>query len=184
MNKVFFSVLAITFLFTACGSEEKVSDQSDQKVPVSTKEERQQQQKEFVERESAYIDTWTKRHDWDDHGKVTTGTGIRYVIYEEGEGPQAQPGLIAEVSFEIRLLDADQTLCYTSDSLGPKTFRIEQDHVESGLHEAITYMKVGDKAKIILPHYLAHGFLGDEDQIPPQATVLYNIELLNLYLPN
>jgi FKBP-type peptidyl-prolyl cis-trans isomerase len=54
------------------------------------------------------------------------------------------------------------------------------DNVENGLHEAIQYLRVGDKAKIILPSYLAHGLTGDSDKIPPMASVLYDIELVEI----
>ncbi len=69
------------------------------------------------------------------------------------------------------------TLCCTSGGT-PIDFLVEMDNVESGLHEAITYLKEGDKAFIILPYYLAHGLLGDNDKIPPLSPALYDIELI------
>ena len=77
-------------------------------------------------------------------------------------------------------MDSDTTLCYTSIVTGPIEFLVEMDNIESGLHEAITYMHVGDKAFIILPHYLAHGLVGNLDKIPYFSPVLYNIHLLDV----
>ena len=54
---------------------------------------------------------------------------------------------------------------------------------ESGLHEALKYLKVGDKAIIILPHFAAHGILGDMNKIPPLSTVVYDIEVLDAKYP-
>ena len=54
------------------------------------------------------------------------------------------------------------------------------DNVETGLHEGIKYMKVGEKAKMILPSHLAHGLIGDSKKIPPRSTIVYDIELLDL----
>ena len=51
---------------------------------------------------------------------------------------------------------------------------------ESGLHEALQLMKVNEKARLIVPSYLAHGLLGDSEQIPPQSILLIDVELLNL----
>ena len=54
------------------------------------------------------------------------------------------------------------------------------DNIESGLHEAISYFKKGENGVVILPHYLAHGLLGNMDKIPPLSAVLYNIEVIDV----
>jgi len=123
------------------------------------------------------IDQYVTRHGWD---AVETGTGIRYYIYEKGTGRQAKTGDVALIEYEIRLLDAESTLCYSSEESGATEFLIGMDNVETGLHEAITYLKEGDKAFIILPHFLAHGLVGDMNKIPPLSPVLYKINLLEV----
>lgn len=145
--------------------------------PVFTTEQSIEMSQHWSKDESFLIDQFVARNQWP---VKISGTGVRYYIYEEGDGVYATPGKVAVVNFEIRLLDADTTLCYSSNPQKPSEFLIEMDNVESGLHEAITYMKEGDKAYIILPHYLAHGLLGDLDKIPPLSPVLYDIELLYL----
>ena len=57
-------------------------------------------------------------------------------------------------------------------------FLVCRDEVESGLHEAIQYLKVGDKAKVIIPSHLAHGIAGDFEKIPPRSTIIYDIHLI------
>ncbi len=57
---------------------------------------------------------------------------------------------------------------------------VGKDNIESGLHEGILYLHVGDEATFILPSHLAHGLLGDNKRIPPKASVLYEIKLLSL----
>jgi FKBP-type peptidyl-prolyl cis-trans isomerase len=54
------------------------------------------------------------------------------------------------------------------------------DNVESGLHEGITYMRKGEKAKIILSSNLAYGLVGDMDKIPPQSPLVYDVELVDI----
>ena len=44
-------------------------------------------------------------------------------------------------------------------------------------------MREGDKAKAIIPSHLAYGFIGDEKQIPKRATLIYDIEVLNVIKP-
>ena len=129
----------------------------------------------YVKQESDEIDQYVRNHNYN---VTTTGTGLRYMIYKKGEGKQAVTGKFAKVSYKISLLNG--TECYSSDKKGTKDFLIDQDNVESGLHEGIKYLHVGDKAIFILPSHLAHGFIGDEDKIPPRSSVVYDIELLSL----
>ena len=131
--------------------------------------------KKVVRNESILINSYIERHQL----KMTeTGTGLRYMIYSKGDGAKAEQGKLATIKFKIFLLDG--TLVYSSDAKGSEDFLIGQDQKESGLHEGIQYMHVGDKAKMILPPHLAHGLLGDENKIPSRAVIVYDVELLSL----
>ncbi|MDA9267163.1 FKBP-type peptidyl-prolyl cis-trans isomerase [Salibacteraceae bacterium] len=108
-----------------------------------------------------------------------TGTGLRYMVYEgKGEGEKAKDGQIATLDYKVSLMDGVEV--YSSKEDGPRSFMIGQDNVETGLHEAVTYLKLGDKAHVILPSHLAHGLTGDNNKIPPRSTVIYNLELIGL----
>jgi FKBP-type peptidyl-prolyl cis-trans isomerase FkpA len=107
-----------------------------------------------------------------------TGTGLRYLIQSQGTGKQASAGMRASVRFTLSLLNGKT--CYSSDSTGIEEFLIDQDEVESGLHEGIKLLREGDRAKFILPSHLAHGLMGDNDCIPARSPVVYDIELLKL----
>ena len=74
----------------------------------------------------------------------------------------------------------DGTQCYSSKSNGPERFVVEKTDIESGLHEALKFMCTDDKAKFILPSHLAHGLIGDSDQIPPLVPIIYDIHLLKI----
>lgn len=127
--------------------------------------------KEYTQRIKEYI----KRKEWE---MQISPTGLFYMIYEHGWGKQAEKGDIATIKYKISLLDG--TLCYTSDSLGLKTFEIGHGGVEAGLEEGILLLAQGDKARFIMPPYLAHGFLGDNNKIPPDAIIIYELELVKL----
>ncbi|MEO6904506.1 MAG: FKBP-type peptidyl-prolyl cis-trans isomerase [Bacteroidia bacterium] len=131
--------------------------------------------KMYVKRESDEIDQYALRKGWKMN---TTGTGLRYLIIFNGGGAPARLDEMAKVNFKISLLDG--TVCYSSDSTGAKEFLIGKDNVETGLHEGIQLMHVGDKAILILPSHLAHGLIGDENRIPPKSSVIYELELLSL----
>ena len=59
-------------------------------------------------------------------------------------------------------------------------FSIDKSDEESGLNEAVKFLSVGDKAKLILPSHLAHGLLGDLDKIPPQSILLIDVQLIKI----
>ena len=107
-----------------------------------------------------------------------TPTGLRYLIYKHGSGEKAMNGKKVTILYEIRLLNGN--LCYSSAQLGPKEFTTGQGKFESGAEEGILLMKVGDRAKFIVPSHLAFGLLGDQDKIPPRSTLIYDIELLKI----
>jgi FKBP-type peptidyl-prolyl cis-trans isomerase len=105
-------------------------------------------------------------------------SGLWYKIYHNGKGDSAKAGKIANLNFKISLLDGKQ--CYSSDSLGPKSFLIGQGGVEKGLEIGILMMREGDKAKFILPPGLAWGLIGDEKKIPARSVIIYDVELIQL----
>ncbi|MEX2597736.1 MAG: FKBP-type peptidyl-prolyl cis-trans isomerase [Salibacteraceae bacterium] len=126
--------------------------------------------------EDAVIEGYAERRGWN---MIKTGTGVRYEIYKSGpDGPLAKEGQVAELNYKVSLIDG--TVVYSSDKVGSRSFLIGQDNVESGLHEAVTYMKVGDHARVILPSHRAHGLSGDNQKIPPRSTVIYDLHLLAL----
>jgi len=131
--------------------------------------------KKLIEKESRDIDNWLKRHNI---AAANTGTGLRFAVIKKGNGNQAKLGQFATINYSISLLDG--TLCYDSKKTGPETFLIGQDHVESGLHEGIQKMQVGDKCLLIMPPHLAHGLLGDDKKIPPLSCIVYEVELLQI----
>ena len=128
----------------------------------------------LVNKESNEIDTYVQRRNWQ---MQNTGSGLRYMIYEKGKGEIAGAGKYAFIRYKITLLDG--TECYHSTDK-PERFLIDQDEVETGLHEGIKLLHAGDKAIFILPPHLAHGLIGDQAKIPPLATIIYEVELVDV----
>ncbi len=147
--------------------------------PSELKEPLMDANKAIAQKESDQIDAYIRQQKLD--SMKASGTGLRYMIYKKGTGAKATNGMLANVSYKISLLDGRQ--CYSSEKDGNKEFLIGQDIVESGLHEGITYMKAGDKAMFIIPSHLAFGLSGDGNKIPPRSSVVYDIELLSLRMP-
>lgn len=168
--------IAAMVLFTACGNGEE--EQQKDIDPEKLEKPLEVINKGLVKVEKERIDKWAKRYNLP---LKETGTGLHYYIYEHGDGPQAEAGLYAEVRFTIKLLDG--TLAYDSDSIGDggtQLFLIDKEDLERGLHEGIKLMRVGDKAKLVIPPHLAHGLVGDRKNIPVYSTIVYDIELVGL----
>jgi FKBP-type peptidyl-prolyl cis-trans isomerase FkpA len=131
--------------------------------------------KELVKSEEKQIEDFMNRYRWD---MQQTGTGLRYLIYKKGDGDKAESGKIATINYDVKLITGD--LCYSSKDEGSKEFLIGKSDEISGLEEGILLMKEGDKAKFIIPSHLAFGLLGDEDKIPKRATLIYDVELIEI----
>lgn len=107
----------------------------------------------------------------------TSPTGVRYLIVSKGEGENITKDHLVTIKYEVRSLTGE--LFYSSDSHGDKTFRMGKGEVEPGLEEILLLMKRGNQAKVIIPSYRAWGLTGDGDKIPPKATLVYEVEIIN-----
>ncbi len=131
---------------------------------------------QFSQEEDQEIDLFLETHpDW----KMTeTGTGLRYMIYDRATSfDSCKIEDTVTVKFEIMLLSGE--ICYSSEENGAESFVVEKSDIESGLHEGVQLLCIGDKAKFILPSRIAHGLIGDEEKIPPLSPVIYDIEVLD-----
>lgn len=131
--------------------------------------------KSAIRVESEMIDNYIERHQWEMKQSLS---GLRYSIYSKGEGRRAEKGLVCKLKYTIGLLDG--SICYSSEEDGYKEFVIGKGNVVSGLEEGILLMAVGDKAVFVIPSHLAYGLIGDQDKIGSKASLVYNIELLEL----
>jgi FKBP-type peptidyl-prolyl cis-trans isomerase FkpA len=168
----FLPLFACIAFFTNCRNSESEQQQID---PEQLKESLIKINKTLAHEEALAIDNYIARRGLK---MERTGTGLRYMIIKPGKGAFAKAGMRATVNYRIELLDG--TFCYSSDSLGPQSFVVDQDQIESGIHEGIKLLSKGAKAKFILPSHLAHGLLGDQDKIPAKSSVVYDIEVIDL----
>lgn len=173
MNKLFLLCFPISMVLFSCGNEAHYNNPQPI-IKDTITEPLIKANQQITEDEKTDIDNFVKRKGWP---MTKTGTGLQYSIYEKGKGEPVKTGDLVTVDFEITLLDG--TLCYTSEETGSEEFVVDHDNVESGLHEAIKYLRVGDKAKIIIPSHLAFGLTGDSDKIPPLSPIVYDLSVLN-----
>lgn len=167
-----FGFYALLFMScNGCGEKKEMTDADVNRIQKGMIAENKKQH----EREMKDIDHFIKKKEWP---MTETKTGLNYWIYENGGGKQPIENDFAFISYKIYLLN--DSLCYETSDADPKRIVVGHDNVETGLHEALQLMHVGDRAKLILPSHLAFGFTGDSGKIPQNASVVYDIHLLRI----
>lgn len=164
--------MLVLFSFS-CGWRESAVEKPPEADPG--KEQLMGANRQLLERDTELIRKYIARRGWE---MQTTSSGLYYFVYEAGEGEPAQNGDIIRMNYRLSLLDG--TLCYTSDEDGPLVFRVGKGGVESGLEEAALLLRRGDKARLILPPFLAHGLTGDQNKIPPRTVIVYEVEVISV----
>ena len=108
-----------------------------------------------------------------------TESGLAYFIIKEGDGAQAEAGKTVSVHYTGKLIDGtkfDSSL----DRGQPIDFPLGQGRVIPGWDEGIALLKVGGKATLIIPPHLAYGERGAGGIIPPNATLIFDVELVDV----
>lgn len=110
---------------------------------------------------------------------ITTPSGLKYVDLVEGKGPIPQTGDKVTVNYVGRLEDGTK---FDSSLDHGKPFSYIQGvtNLIPGWTEGVSTMKTGGKRKLIIPAKLGYGSAGAGDVIPPNATLIFEIELLNV----
>ncbi len=112
-------------------------------------------------------------------GFQRTESGLRYQKIQEGDGAQAETGKTVSVHYKGQLPDG--TVFDSSYKRNqPIDFTLGIGQVISGWDEGIGLLKVGDKARFVVPPHLGYGSRGAGGVIPPDATLIFDVELVNV----
>jgi len=109
-------------------------------------------------------------------GVQTTPSGLQYRVIASGDGPSPTPADTVQVHYEGRLIDGS----VFDSTLGGDPASLEVGRVIEGWTEAMQKMKVGDKWELVIPAKLAYGETGAGDVIPPNATLVFEVELMGI----
>ena len=112
-----------------------------------------------------------------------TDSGLKYIDHQVGDGDEAVAGKTVEVHYTGWLyVDGERGAKFDSsvDRGQPFSFRLGASQVISGWDEGVQGMKVGGKRELIIPPDLGYGSRGAGGVIPPNATLDFEVELLQV----
>ncbi|MBD5655226.1 MAG: FKBP-type peptidyl-prolyl cis-trans isomerase [Candidatus Eremiobacteraeota bacterium] len=110
---------------------------------------------------------------------VTLKDGLKYVDLVVGKGARPTKGQTVRVHYVGTLVDGTK-FDSSRDRGQPFEFAIGTGGVIPGWDEGVATMRVGGRRKLIVPPALGYGAQGAGDKIPPNATLIFDIELLGL----
>ena len=112
-------------------------------------------------------------------GFSKTESGLRYQIIQKGDGKTAEKGKTVSVHYKGQL--ADGTVFDSSYKRNqPLDFTVGVGQVIPGWDEGIGLLQVGDKARLVIPSDLGYGSRGAGGVIPPDATLVFDVELIDV----
>ena len=131
---------------------------------------REKREASEIAKQKALLDTVAAGYD-------ETASGLRYQILQKGDGKKATKGAGVSVHYKGQLLDG--TVFDSSyKRKEPIDFNVGVGQVISGWDEGIQLLQVGDKARFVIPSNLAYGSAGAGGVIPPDATLIFDVELM------
>ncbi len=112
-------------------------------------------------------------------GFEKTESGLRYQFIQRGNGKKAEKGRTVSVHYSGQLEDG-KVFDSSYARKKPIEFPLGMGHVIEGWDEGIELLQVGDKARFVIPSHLGYGSRGAGGVIPPNATLVFDVELMDV----
>ena len=112
-------------------------------------------------------------------GFQKTDSGLRYQILQKGSGAKAEKGKQISVHYKGQLADG-RVFDSSYQRNQPIDFTVGIGQVIRGWDEGLQLLRVGDKARLVIPSHLGYGSQGAGGVIPPNATLIFDVELVSV----
>ena len=163
---------ALLFLFIGCRPE----PEKELNVPINESvisEALIKVNSYMVKRNHQHIVNFVKRTGWN---MMETDDGIWIEFLEKNSEQKLEMGNNFNMTYSLKLINGDEPL--GEGMLIRRNATLGSSGIVTGLASGLSYMGIGDSARIIVPPYLAYGNFGDSEKIPPDAILIYHVKIL------
>lgn len=168
---LFITVLCV-YLLVSCSTDNQEINK-EQKNSF-TKEERmrisQNSLQNLIKKEQKQIKNYIARSGVE-FTKTSTGCYF-YKSITSHQGDSLNYGDVVTIRYSLSLLSGKSL----KDSIAER-IKVSQNDKENGFQECLSLCKRGETATFIIPSYMAYGFSGNDEDIPPLSTLIYDIEI-------
>ncbi len=186
MKKLMSTVCVVSLLALMCASVTLADDKPDSskteavKATETAKEVKAEAVKaDTVKTTSAVKPTHAVAGKMEKQDTVTTASGLKYIDIKVGNGAVPKAGQVVEVHYTGWLTDGKK-FDSSKDRNKPFSFPLGQGRVIKGWDEGLSTMKVGGVRRLIIPPQLGYGTSGAGGVIPPNATLVFEVEFLGI----
>ncbi len=172
-----FIALGMSLILTACGTTPPISE-APAATPTAVVAEPTEAEAETIAA-TTEVATSEKTDQVAEENMVTTASGLKYLIIEEGTGPMPQAGDVVKVHY-TGTLENGTKFDSSYDRNEPIQFPLGVGFVIPGWDEGIALLRKGGKARLIIPPELGYGEQGAGGVIPPNATLIFEVELVDI----
>ncbi|MDL2262990.1 FKBP-type peptidyl-prolyl cis-trans isomerase [Bacteroidales bacterium OttesenSCG-928-I21] len=176
------SMFVLLLIFAGVSAVSCKNETSNTETTLSLSQYKKQHKQEMMDWNKAIVEIdhdviakFIERRKW---SMENTETGLYWQVYEKKTAPKVKSGDIVEFSYKTYLLNG--TVLYTSEEDGNRQLKIDRNQEERGLNEGLKMMRLGEKARFILPPHLAFGVTGDGYKIPVYSILVYEIEVVSI----
>lgn len=168
------AVAAVAVATVACNTNSNSTDSAQTSATTGTTAQQTSAAPVATTTQGAAMDTFAMPSKLE-----TTASGLQYSVDQPGTGAQPQTGQVVSVHYTGWLTDGTK-FDSSRDRGEPIEFPIGTGRVIKGWDEGVGAMKVGEKRTLVIPPQLGYGERGAGGVIPPNATLVFKVELVGI----